>query len=51
MAQGAHLKRDLSLLIAELRERHGGIAFKLLPAAGEAESVMDAVSTWLAANV
>jgi sirohydrochlorin cobaltochelatase len=51
MAQGAHLKRDLSLLIAELRERHGGIALKLLPAAGETESVMDAVSTWLAANV
>ena len=51
MAQGAHVKRDLSLLLAELRERHGGIALKVLPTAGETESVMDALSTWLAANV
>jgi sirohydrochlorin cobaltochelatase len=50
MAQGGHLKRDLSLLIAELRDRHAGIRLKLLPAAGEAEIVMDAVSAWLAAN-
>jgi sirohydrochlorin cobaltochelatase len=50
MAQGAHLKRDLSLLIAKLRERHAGIALKLLPATGEAEIVMEAMSTWLAAN-
>jgi sirohydrochlorin cobaltochelatase len=50
MAQGAHLKRDLTLLVAKLRERHSGIALKLLPAAGEAEIVMDAMSTWLATN-
>jgi sirohydrochlorin cobaltochelatase len=50
MAQGAHVKRDLSLLITELRERHAGVGLKLLPAVGEAEIVMEAVSTWLAAN-
>ena len=50
MAQGAHLKRDLSLLIAHLRDRHAGIRLKLLPAVGESEVVMDAVSAWLAAN-
>ncbi|MGZ5115203.1 MAG: sirohydrochlorin chelatase [Burkholderiales bacterium] len=50
MAQGAHLKRDLSKLIAQLRETHAGIAFRLLPAAGEAERVIEAVSTWLEEN-
>jgi sirohydrochlorin cobaltochelatase len=50
MAQGAHLKRDLSLLFAELSDRHAGIRLKLLPAAGEVEIVMDAVSAWVAAN-
>jgi sirohydrochlorin cobaltochelatase len=50
MAQGAHLKRDLLKLIAELRGSHPGIEFRLLAAAGEAESVIDAVSTWVAAN-
>jgi sirohydrochlorin cobaltochelatase len=50
MAQGAHLKRDLSKLIAELRETHAGITFRLLPAAGEAERVIDALSAWLVEN-
>ena len=50
MAQGAHLKRDLSKLVVELRERHVGLGLKLLPAAGEADDVIDAMSTWLAAN-
>jgi sirohydrochlorin cobaltochelatase len=48
MAQGAHLKRDLARLMSEVRARHPGIELSLLPAAGEIESVIDAMSTWLA---
>ena len=48
MAQGAHLKRDLASLMAEVRERHREIELSLLPALGEVDSVIDAMSTWLA---
>jgi sirohydrochlorin cobaltochelatase len=50
MAQGAHLKRDVARLVEELQSRHGKVELALLPAAGEAESVMEAISGWLAAN-
>jgi sirohydrochlorin cobaltochelatase len=48
MAQGAHLKKDLVRLTTELRERHPQIELSLLPAAGEVESVIEAMSQWLA---
>jgi sirohydrochlorin cobaltochelatase len=48
MAQGAHLKRDLARLMSEIRERHPGLELSLLPAAGEIDSVIDAMSAWLA---
>ena len=48
MAQGAHLKRDLTELMAQIRRRHRAIELKLLPAAGESHVVMDAISAWLA---
>ena len=51
MAQGAHLQRDLMGILARLRERHSSVELKLLPAAGEIDTVTDAMSTWLAANV
>jgi sirohydrochlorin cobaltochelatase len=50
MAQGAHLKRDLARLLDELRAQHGHVELALLPAAGEAEPVIEAISGWLAAN-
>jgi sirohydrochlorin cobaltochelatase len=50
MAQGAHLKRDLAGLIEELQSRHGQVGLALLPAAGEAQAVIDAISGWLTAN-
>ena len=50
MAQGTHLKRDLSRLIADLRELHTGVELTLLPAVGEVEVITDAMSTWLAAH-
>ncbi len=48
MAQGAHLKRDLARLMTDVRARHGEIELSLLPALGEVDSVIDAMSTWLA---
>ena len=48
MAQGAHLKRDLAKLMSDVRARHGDIELSLLPALGEVDSVIDAMSTWLA---
>jgi sirohydrochlorin cobaltochelatase len=51
MAQGAHLKRDLSRIVEELQARHGQVKLALLPAAGEAQPVMEAISGWLAGNV
>ena len=50
MAQGAHLKQDLAQAMRELRKRHADVQFKLLPAAGEVDAIIDATSTWLAAN-
>ncbi len=48
MAQGAHLKRDLANIVADLRHAHPHIELVLLPAAGEAPAVLEAVSAWLA---
>ena len=48
MAQGAHLKRDLAALMTDIRARHGDVELTLLPALGEVDSVIDAMSTWLA---
>ena len=47
IAQGAHLKRDLLRLIDTLRERHPHVDLVLLPAAGECDEVVHAMSTWL----
>lgn len=47
MGQGAHLRRDVINIVADLRERHPGLDLTILPAAGEAEEVLDAVTQWL----
>ena len=51
MAQGAHLKRDLKQLIMDVQARHPSIEIALLPAAGEIDDVIDAISKWLCASV
>ena len=50
MAQGAHVKRDLAQLIADMRAQHQGIEFFLLPPAGEVTAVTEAISNWLCAS-
>ncbi|OGA38696.1 MAG: hypothetical protein A3G24_27955 [Betaproteobacteria bacterium RIFCSPLOWO2_12_FULL_62_13] len=47
MAPGGHLKRDLPRLLDELRGRHPGVVLELLPAIGDVEAVLDAISDWL----
>ena len=47
MARGAHLKRDLAAMIDKLRIAHSGVELALLPAAGEADEVLDAIGAWL----
>ncbi len=51
MAQGAHLRRDLAKLVDEARARHAGVELVTLPAAGEADAVMDAIAGWIAAGI
>jgi sirohydrochlorin cobaltochelatase len=47
MGRGAHLRRDVIKIVADLRERHPGLDLTILPAAGEAEEVLDAITRWL----
>jgi len=45
IARGGHLKRDVPLLLAELRQRHPGTVFDLADAIGEAETVAQAMAS------
>ena len=47
MAQGGHLKRDLRQMLNGLRERHPAITLEALPAVGEIEPILNAISDWL----
>jgi sirohydrochlorin cobaltochelatase len=47
MAQGAHLKRDLSQIIDAVRAKHRSIEIELLPAIGDVDSVLEAMCDWL----
>ena len=47
MAQGAHLKRDLTRILDAIRADHPKTNIALLPAIGEVEAIIDAISDWL----
>ena len=47
MAQGGHLKEDLPLKLADIRERHPAISFRISPPIGEAEAILDAIADWI----
>ena len=47
MAQGAHLKHDLSRIIGAIRAEHPDAGIKLLPAIGEVDEVLAVISDWL----
>lgn len=44
IARGGHLKRDVPLLLEELRQRNPHVRFELAAAVGEAESVVQAMA-------
>ena len=44
MAQGAHVKRDLSLALQELRKQHSNLDIEVLPAVGEIDAILAAIS-------
>jgi sirohydrochlorin cobaltochelatase len=44
IAQGGHLKRDVPLLLEELRQLHPQTRFELASAVGEAEAVVQAMA-------
>lgn len=48
MAQGGHLKRDLPLLVKEVQTRHPHATFRLHPALGESQAVLDAMAAHIA---
>ena len=48
MAQGAHLKRDLAAMLERLRRSHPDASFEVLPAVGEIDDVIDAMSRSIA---
>lgn len=51
MAPGGHLRQDLPRLLDAQRARYPGLALELLPAIGEADAVLDAISEWLSNKV
>ena len=47
MAQGGHLKRDLPKILDAIRAEHRGAEITLLPAIGDVDAVLEAISDWL----
>ncbi len=48
LAQGGHLKRDLPLMVTQLRTAHPVLAIDVLPAIGEQPAVIDAIAQCVA---
>ncbi len=51
MAQGGHLKRDLPKILDAIRGDHPGTEIVLLPAIGDVDAVLDAISDWLVSAI
>jgi sirohydrochlorin cobaltochelatase len=51
LGAGGHVRRDLPLLMDALRERHAGTHWRLHPAAGENDAVVDAMAAVAAASL
>lgn len=47
MAQGGHLKHDIPLILDDLRRRFPAVTLTLLPAVGDVDIILDAISGWL----
>jgi sirohydrochlorin cobaltochelatase len=44
LGAGGHVRKDLPRLVAELRERHAGVVWRLHPAVGELDAVIAAMA-------
>lgn len=51
MAQGGHMKEDVPLLLAQAQQRHPDVEIRLLPAVGEVDALLRAISAWLVASM
>lgn len=47
MAQGGHLKKDVPVLLDEIRAQHPGLRIELLQAIGDAPELRLAIAQWL----
>ncbi|MEC5387392.1 CbiX/SirB N-terminal domain-containing protein [Uliginosibacterium sp. H3] len=44
LAQGGHVRRDVPVMLARIRERHAGVRIELRDALGESQAVIDAMA-------
>jgi len=51
MAQGGHLKKDVPILLDDIRSRLPTLTIALLPAIGDVPGLRDAIAGWLASTV
>jgi sirohydrochlorin cobaltochelatase len=51
MAQGGHLRTDLPNMLGALRRDYPEVAINLLPAIGDVEPLLEAISEWLVSAV
>lgn len=51
MAQGGHLKKDLPVLLDDIRSRLPALTVTLLPAIGDIPGLREAIAGWLADTV
>ncbi len=51
MAQGGHLKKDVPILLDDIRSRLPALTIALLPAIGDVPGLRDAIAGWLADTV
>ena len=47
LAQGGHMKNDLPKILNAIRAEHRGTDITLLPAIGDVDVILDAISAWL----
>ncbi len=47
MAQGGHLRKDLPKILDALRGDYPGVTLSLLPAIGDVDPIIEAISDWL----
>jgi sirohydrochlorin cobaltochelatase len=51
LGQGGHVRRDLPLLVDELRSTHPGLDITVAPAVGEDAAVLDAIARYCVSTV